>query len=170
MALFNFDATAVKPQETSFSPIPAGNYLALVTSSEMKLLKSGNGTGLSLQLQIVDGQYANRRIFANINVQHNNPKAESIGQGQLSQLCHAVGILQLKDTSELHNIPVTIKVKIRIAAPGSNYDDSNEIVGYEAANGSASHAAPSFTPQSYAQPTPAPAAANGGAAPWAVRV
>ena len=58
MALFNFDATAVKPQETSFSPIPAGNYLALVTSSEMKLLKSGNGTGLSLQLQIVDGQYA----------------------------------------------------------------------------------------------------------------
>ena len=119
MALFNFDATAVKPQETSFSPIPAGNYLALVTSSEMKLLKSGNGTGLSLQLQIVDGQYANRRIFANINVQHNNPKAENIDQGELSQLCHAVGILQLKDTSELHNIPVTIKVKIRIAAPGS---------------------------------------------------
>ena len=161
--ILNFDATTVQPQETSFAPIPAGNYLAVVTSSEVKPLKSGNGTGVSLQFQIVDGQYANRRIYSNINIQHSNPKAEGIGQSQLSQLCHATGILQLKDTQELHNIPVNIKVKIRVAAPGSNYDDQNDITGYESANGVSHQPVPSYT-----KPAPiAPAVAN--AAPWASR-
>ena len=37
--------------------IPAGKNLAVVTDSEMKPTKSGNGSYLELTLQIIDGEY-----------------------------------------------------------------------------------------------------------------
>jgi len=105
MASFTFDATAVEPQQSS-GPIPAGTYLAQVIESDLKHLKSGNGMGLALTFQIIDGEHKNRRLWANLNVQHSNPTAQQIGQQQLSSLCRALNVPQLKDTTQLHNKPL----------------------------------------------------------------
>lgn len=157
MALFNFDSSAIQLQERSFDPIPAGTYIARVIESDLRPLKSGNGTGLNLQFEIIDGQFSNRRIFEQLNVQHSNQKTESIAQEQLAYLCKAVGVSKLQDTQQLHNIPLKIKVKVRKDETGQ-YGDSNSITGYESAP-----QAMGVSNQSAFQAQPKPAAS----APWA---
>jgi len=112
MAFLNFDATSVQPND-SFAPIPAGSYIAQITDSSIKPTKSGTGTMLNLTWTILDGQFANRKVFDRINVQNANPEAEKIGQRQLSSICHATGVMKLQDSNQLHGKPVKITVKIQ---------------------------------------------------------
>lgn len=160
MAAFSFDATAVAPQE-SLSPIPAGHYLAHIIESDIQPLKSGMGQALALTFEVLDGQYRGRKVFARLNVQHRgSPEAERIAQAQLSALCHAVGVLKLTDSAQLHHKPVRIRVKIRKDESGQ-YGDRNEVTGFEAASG-----VPTMPPQAAA---PAAAAASAVTPPWAKR-
>lgn len=174
MAQLSFDATQVAPQE-SINPIPAGVYLAQAIESDVRPLKSGMGRSLSITFQVLEGQYINRKVFANLNIEHRgSAEAERIAQSQLSALCHAVGVLKPQDSSALHMKPVRIRVKIRKDESGQ-YGDKNEVTGYEAVQGglpptaaaAARSPAPSgFQPAGAAQAAPPPAAA---AAPWARR-
>ena len=131
MAQFDFDASTVAPQ-ASTSPIPAGTYLAQVIESDIKDLASGNGKGMKLTFEIIDGQYKGRRIWENLNIQHTNEDSQRIAQSQLSALCHAVGVIKLRDTAALHMKPVYIKVTVREAE--GKYQASNNVKGYESAN------------------------------------
>lgn len=133
MASINFDASTVAPQASS-GPVPAGTYLAQCVDSDVQPLKSGNGTGLKLTFEIIDGQYKGRRIWENLNIQHSNEDTQRIAQSQLSALCHAVNVIKLQDTAALHHKPVTIKVVVREAK--GEYQASNNIKGYESASGS----------------------------------
>lgn len=162
MAQFNtvFDATTVKPQE-SFTPLPAGTYIAQITDSAIKPTKSGSGTSLNLTWTILDGQYANRKVFDRINVQNLNPEAEQIGQRQLSAVCHAVGVLKLQDSNQLHGRPIQITVKIR---KDEQWGDSNEVKGYQPIAGGYNTQA-SGAPFSTQQPAAAAPAAS--VPPWA---
>ncbi len=171
MAQFSFNAAAVQPQE-SISPIPAGVYLAQVVESDVRPLKSGKGRALALTFQVLNGAYANRKVFANLNVEHReSAEAERIAQAQLSALCHAAGVINVQDTTQLHMRPVNIRVKVRKDETGQ-YGDKNEVTGYEAAGQAggptaAGAARPVMPP---AAPVPAaPAAAAANAAPWARR-
>jgi len=132
MAHFNFDASAVAPQ-VSNSVLPAGTYLAHITESDVRPLASGNGEGLKLTFEIIDGQHKGRRVWDNLNIQHNNETTQRIAQAQLSALCHAVNVIKLEDTSALHYKPVRIKVTVREA--DGKYQESNNIKGYESASG-----------------------------------
>ena len=148
MASFAFDATNVAPQE-SFSPIPAGTYVAQVIESEIKPTKSGTGQMMTLRWQILDGTFKGRLVFDRVNIVNQNPEAEKIGQRQLSAVCHATGVLKLQDTSQLHNKPCKIKVKVR---QDDNYGDSNEVSGVE---GVAAGSIPSAAPAANATPAAA---------------
>lgn len=158
--LFNFNAANVEPQQTAFDPVPAGNYVAVITDSEIKPTRSGRA--LKLTFRIVEGQHNNRLIWANLNVENQSAQAQEIAQKQLSALCHAVGVINLTDTLQLHDKPVRIRVKVR-AAEGE-YAASNDVTGYEAvAGGSVPVAATAAPARQAASPTAAPARA---AAPW----
>ena len=162
MAYFSFDATAVAPQE-SRSILPAGTYNARIIESDVKPLKSGNGEGLSLTFEILDGPSAKRRVWASLNTKHTNPVAQNIGQQQLSSICHATGVFKLTETSQLHNRPLKIRVKIR---KDEQYGDKNEIGGYEPIGGNATP--PIQTQQAPMPQAPqAPAAAGPKPSPWA---
>lgn len=143
MAHFNFDASQVAPQ-TSSGPVPAGTYLAHITESDVQPLKSGKGTGLKLTFEIIDGPQKGRRIWDNLNIQHENEETQRIAQSQLSALCHAVNVIKLQDTAALHLKPVTIKVVVREAQ--GQYQASNNIKGYESAGG-VRPSAPAFVAQ-----------------------
>ncbi len=158
MAHFSFDASTVAPQAVT-GPIPAGTYLAHCTESDVGPLKSGNGTGLKMTFEILDGQYKGRRVWENLNIQHTNEDTQRIAQSQLSALCHAVNVIKLEDTAALHFKPVKITVVVREAQ--GQYQANNNIKGYESAGG----ATPAFAPASEAAPAAAAPASKAPA--WA---
>jgi hypothetical protein len=133
--LNGFNANNVEPA-TDFEPIPAGKYLAVISNSEMKPTKSGSGTYLELTFQVLEGQYKNRLLWSRLNLDNPNKQATQIAQGELSAICRAVGVMQPKDSTELHNLPLQITVKVKKREDSG--DLVNEIKGYakkEAATG-----------------------------------
>lgn len=173
MAQFNFDTNNVEKRENNYELLPAGWYTAQVTESEIVNLNSGNGKALKLTIEVLSDGYRNRKVWARLNVQHTNPKAETIAQQQLRELCDSIGVVRMQDTVELHNKPVQIKVKIRKDDTGQ-YEDQNEVTGFKAVGGSPAHgqaiasgmAQRAAAPQASAPAAAAPAA-GGSAPPWA---
>jgi hypothetical protein len=168
MAQFNFDASQVAPQQSS-GPLPAGVYLAHIVESDVQPLKSGNGEGLKLTFEIIDGQHKGRKVYENLNIRHTNEDTQRIAQSQLSALCHAVNVIKLMDTAALHFKPVRINVTVREAV--GQYKASNNIKGYEAAGGGISAPATAPTPAPVAEapawPTAEQEAAKSKAPAWA---
>ncbi len=132
LSAYNFNAEEVEPS-SSFDPIPAGWYQAIINASEMKATRDGYGEYLSLTLQIIDGQYENRLVFARLNLKNANDKAVDIARKDLAAICRAVGVMSPQASEELHDIPLMIKVKVRPAS--GEYEASNDIGGYKAVEG-----------------------------------
>lgn len=126
--LNNFNAQEVEPT-MSFDPIPAGKYLAAITQTEMKPTKSGTGQYLQLAFTILEGEYKNRVVWARLNLDNANSTAVKIARSELSAICHAVGVMQPRDSSELHNLPMVIVVKLKKRKDSDEL--TNEIKGYE---------------------------------------
>lgn len=148
LSSYNFDASTIEPN-TSYDPIPAGWYQAIISSSEMKPTRDGYGEYLSLTLQVIEGQYANRLVFARLNLKNANDKAVDIAKKDLAAICRAVGVMSPQSSEELHDKPLMIKVKIRPAQ--GEYEASNDVGGYKAVEGA------NLTPAPKTQ-TPPPAA------------
>jgi len=148
--LQGFDARTVEPT-TDFEPVPAGKYLAIITASEMKPTKSGNGNFLELTFQIIDGEFKGRNLWARLNLDNPNALTVKIAQGELSAICRALGVMAPNDSCELHNLPLVITVKCKKREDTG--DITNEIKGYAKKEASAGQ------PQQAAAQTP----------PWARR-
>lgn len=132
--LNGFNANQVDPA-TDFEAIPAGKYVAVVTASEMKPTKNGNGAYLELTFQVIEGEYKNRLLWERLNLDNPNPLTVKIARSELSALCRAVGVMEPKDSCELHNLPLVLSVKQKTDADG---EVRNEVKGYakrETANG-----------------------------------
>lgn len=125
--LNGFDANTVDPA-TDFEPLPVGKYLAIIIESQMKQTKNGTGHYLELTFQVIDGPFKNRMLWSRLNLDNPNPQAVKIAQGELSAICRAVGVLQPKDSLELHNLPLVITVKCK--KRDDTGDVVNEIRGY----------------------------------------
>lgn len=171
MANLNFDASQVAPA-TAPEAIPAGWYTGHMTASEMKPTSDGTGAYLEAEFTILAPQeYANRKVFDRINLQNKNPVAVEIGYKTLSAICHAVGIIQVQDSTQLHNRPLQIKVGLRPAGPGADgkhYDASNEVKGYKGVESAGGAPAASAAPVPPAAPAAhAPAAWTPPAPPTA---
>ena len=156
MALLNFDANTVAPS-APLEPIPAGWYNVSIVGSEMKPTKTQGNAYLELELQVIDGQYAGRKVFDRLNLHNTNAVAAEIAYRTLSAICHATGVIQVADSQQLHGIPLQAQVSLREGRTEGEktYGPSNEVKGYKALE----NAAP-------AQQA-APAATNGAAPPWA---
>ena len=168
MAIFaqTFDANTVEP--SNFDVFPAGKYLAQIVSSEMRPTKDGRGQYLFLELDILEGPFAGRKLFDRLNLVNDNPDTVDIATRTLSSICRATGQMQVKDSEQLHLIPLIADVRVR--PPKGQYGESNSI-RYLPRNAAAPAApaassvpvAPAFatTP---AAPAPNPAATAG--LPW----
>jgi len=140
--LNGFDARTVEPT-ADFEPIPAGKYLAAITDSEMKPTKAGDGSYLELELTVLEGEYKDRKVWDRLCLNHPNAMAVKIARGTLSAICRAVGVMQPKDSVELHNLPLRITVKVKRREDTG--DLVNEVAGYtkkESAAGQPPQAAP----------------------------
>ena len=138
--LNGFSAHSVEPM-ADFEPIPPGKYAAVITDSEMKTTKSGNGSYLELTFQVIEGEFKGRLLWARLNLDNPNALTVKIARSELSAICRAVGVFEPKDSCELHNLPLLVTVKQKADADG---EVRNEIKGYakrEVANGKPAQAA-----------------------------
>lgn len=127
--LSGFDANNVQPSD--FDVLPAGEYEVVIVKSEKKATKSGNGAMLSLELQVLNGPYQNRKLFDNLNLWNQSETAAKIAKASLSAICRAVGVMTPNDSTDLHNKPLRVKVKVE---KSDEYDDRNKIVAYKPRN------------------------------------
>jgi hypothetical protein len=126
--LHGFNANDVEPT-TDFDPVPAGRYVAVITHSEVKLNKAGTGSYLQFTFQIIDGEYKGRYLWARLNLDNPNDTAVKIARAELSAICRAVGVMTPRDSIELHDLPLLIKVKCKKRADTGEV--TNELAGYE---------------------------------------
>lgn len=166
----SFNATEVQPASSDFEPIPVNWYQFVIEKSELKPTKAGTGSMVSIMAKVQGPTHAGRVVFGNINYQNPNPQAQEIGQRQLSALCHAIGVLNLSNVTQLCGIPFEARVKI--TAPTYNvagdkdsgvlYEARNEFQGFRAVGGGAAAPAGASSapaaPSAPAKPAAAPAA------------
>lgn len=160
MAELLFDPASVPEDERNFEPIPAGNYKMQVIESAIADTKSGSGKILTLTIEILEGPFANRRIWDRLNVQNDNPDAQRIAQRSLADLCLQLGI-KLRNSDDLHFKPFTAKVTIQPDKSGQ-YGPQNR-VRYTVAKPAGGAGQPARA-ASAAQPAARPA--QGAAKPW----
>jgi hypothetical protein len=150
--------------------LPDGWYVVNAIASELKPTKDGTGAYLEMTLKVLEPPHAGRQLFYRLNIKNNNPVAQEIAYKQLSAICHAVGVLQVEDSAQLHGLPFKVKVTIRKDETGK-YDPSNEIKAVKSVNeqGAApalATAAGTNAAPAWVAPAPAhPAAAAQAAAP-----
>lgn len=158
MATFNFNANSVEPmQPRTYGPLPAGDYEMIIVKSDVKLTKAGTGHYIELEMQVVSGEHSGRRHWERLNVDNPNKQSEEIAKEALAALCFAVGVTDVEDTAQLHDIPFVAHMEIDRKEP-----DRNKITGYATAG-----AAPAAKPAAAPAPRPAaPAAAAPARKPW----
>ncbi len=110
--LNGFNANDVDPAAT-FEPIPAGTYEALIIDSEMRTTRSGDGQFLELVFEVIAGPHKGRRLWARLNLTNANATAVAIAQAELSAICRATGIMAPRDSVELHNLPLVLKIGLK---------------------------------------------------------
>ena len=127
MDLSGFNAENVEPNAPR-DPVPAGWYRAVIEASEEKPTKAQTGSYLQLTIQIIEGEHAGRKVIDRLNLNNPNATAVEIAQRTLSSICRAVGIMTPRDSQDLHDKPMMVKVKVK---PGdASYGPSNEVDDY----------------------------------------
>jgi hypothetical protein len=145
--LTGFDANEHEP--SGFDPLPAGDQVAAIVDSEMCDTKNGNGKYLKLTLQVLEGVYKGRQLWDRLNLVNPSADAVRIAKGTLSAICRAVKVMTPKDSQELHNLPLIVRVGL------SKHKDTGDMT----------NVIKKYSPREAA--AAAVAATAGTAAPWA---
>jgi len=127
MQLDGFNAANVEPNAPR-DPIPAGWYKAVVSESIEKPTKAQTGSYLQLTLEVIEGEHAGRKVFERLNLKNPNAQAVEIAQRSLSGICRAIGVMTPRNSQDLHDKPMMIKVKVTPEQNG--YSAGNEIAEY----------------------------------------
>jgi hypothetical protein len=153
----DFDAGSVPIP--SYEPIPAGWYAAEIDKAEVRDTKAGTGKYLKLELVVLDEAHEGRRVFTQINLSNPNQQAVEIGQRELAALSMACGITSLRDSAELLQKQIDIKLKVK---KDEGREPENAVVGYRPLT----DAAPAASKPAAAKPKPAAASNASGKRPW----
>ena len=149
MATINFNVSEVAPAQ-EFQPLPEGKYEAVISDSDVKPTRAGNGSYIQLEFEVVSGEYKGRRLWGRYNVENTNREAVEIGRAQFSAVCQAAGVPSPRDTAELHNRTLVLSVRCKRRKDTDELE--NVISGYK--------------PKETAQPA-APVQQQPATAPWA---
>ena len=152
MALLNFTASAIQlPERPTYEDLPAGQYEMMIVRSTTKATRNGDGEYLELEMQVLNGQHANRRHWERLNLNNQNPTAVRIAEESLARLCRALNLDVVTNSEELHDKPF-----IAVFKPDTKDPARTKISSYFPADD---------VPEPKPAAKPAPKAAAGGR-PW----
>jgi len=123
-----FNPLNVEELEIGYAPVPKGIYSIIIADSELAPNKNGTGTNMTLKLIIQDGKAKGRTLFDNLCVVHKNEIAQRIAQTRMKQICTALGIGQVKDTSQFHDKPLNVSIDVELDEYGTNKRNDGEKV------------------------------------------
>ncbi len=123
MAQLNYDVNQ-EELEQSFDLLPVGEYTVIIEDSDLKPNKKNTGKNLNLIYQVIDGQFKGRKIFENISIDNPKQQTVQIAKRTLNSIGVAVGIQKITDSSQLHNKPLKVIIKIK---EDKVYGDKNEV-------------------------------------------
>jgi len=115
MSAIIFDATQEAPN-TGGGPIviiPEGEQTFVLVGSEKKPNSAGNGTVIEINAKVQGGDYNGHVIKEWLNFENPSAEAQRIGRGDLSAICHAVGVLKPTSTEQLHGRPFKAWVSVK---------------------------------------------------------
>lgn len=120
---------------TDFEAIPADWYLSKIVDSEMKQTSNQNGYYLQLVWEIMQGDYAKRKVFQRLNLVNPSTQAVEIANKFLKSICEATSTPgPVTDSTVLHEKPCMIKVTQ--TKPTAQYAAGNDVKAYKMADGS----------------------------------
>ena len=147
MRLDGFNAGAIEPAAPR-GAIPAGKYKCVIVSSGEQPTKAMTGTMLKLQMQVIEGPHQGAMVFDQLNINNPSQTAQEIAQRTLSAICRATGVMMPQDSSDLHNKPLLVTVRVETS---KDYGTQNKVNGYEPCGGGA---APVAAAAAVAAPAP----------------
>ncbi len=115
-----FDATKIE-ERADFSPVPPGDYMCVISNSSEQNTKGGKA--FKFELDIVSGEYQGRKLFEFLNLVHTNELTVKIAQQSLAEMCKAVNMVNIQDTSQLHGKRLIARVAIEEG--GREYVDNS---------------------------------------------
>jgi len=83
-----------------FAPVPDGWYEVEVEKIDTRTSNAGNEY-LALQLNVTEGDHANRKFFVNINLWHPDAGVVKIAQRTMGNLFKAAGFSTMGETDQL---------------------------------------------------------------------
>ena len=107
-----FNAQQYDPTQGGGS-LPVGRHPSIIESSEVKANKANDGGYLQLNVKLIDGPQTGTTGAYRLNLYHSNPQTAEIAHRQLSAICHCVGVFNVQDSGQLHNIPFIIEVGLQ---------------------------------------------------------
>lgn len=104
--------------------IPKGSYDCIVELCTLVETKAG-GRRVKVQYKVIDGKYANSRIWDSLMVVHPNPKVVDIGLKGIKRLANALGVAgKINDPSDLATGDKIVRVTVDVQSDDS-YGESN---------------------------------------------
>lgn len=145
-----FDRDSVEPIR-DYGILPDGQYPSLIEVSEVQATKAKNGHFIFLEMNILEGEFKNQKIFDRINIDNPSEKCVEMGKRSLAALCYAADVQGFNDTSQLTNKIVIAHVKTK--------DDRNFVRTYSSPSATVASAGPPVAP-------PSAAPSTSGKEPW----
>lgn len=124
----DFDSIDENAGLGNFEPLPAGSYTVEIGGAEVRENKSGTGSYLALQFDVIDGEHTGRKLWENLTVTHTNEIAQNIGRAQIKRLCKELGVNGISDSSELRGRQLVLKIAVAKKRDGSGLE--NKVSGY----------------------------------------
>lgn len=122
MVKFNINQSWNDVNDTSFEPVPSGEYACEMIDSDVVPLKSSpDSRAMLFTAKIMEGEFQGRLIFVRFIILHHKKKAEAFGWLMYKKLCTSVNILEFpEDTRRLHGIPFMAYVAVEEGQAGYN--------------------------------------------------
>lgn len=151
-SLEGFNPAEVEPTGVT-EVLPAGDYPVILVETDLSQKESG-AVQFEFCVQVTEGQFQNRRVYDSQNYTKKDGSPNAIGRGQVSQICRCVGVMNPRDTSDLHHKRLIAKVGIRKDDEWGNKNIVKGFKPYESAQPqpvSYTDAAPAGSPSAWAQ-------------------
>jgi len=126
-----FRASDYEPSE-GFTPVPAGDYQVMVVDANIDLTRNQESHLFKVTYQVTEGEFVNRKLWSQHNIDHRNPEAQNIARREVSALAHAINRPDAERMQDYLHGRCQVSVVIR---QDEGYDPKNVIKGWKTVDG-----------------------------------